>query len=62
MEFFSNEKKDNELPAEFKRINETLLNLNKFSFIQEMVDLISVKNDVTRKPKLPKGTRDFTPL
>ncbi len=62
MESFSNEKNENELASEFKRINNTLLNLSKFSIIQEMVDLISIKNDVTRKPKLPKGTRDFTPL
>ncbi len=62
MESFSNEKNDNELASEFKRINNTLLNLSKFSIIQEMIDLISIKNDITRKPKLPKGTRDFTPL
>lgn len=35
--------------------------LQNHEFLREVSELISAKNDERRKPKLPKGTRDFTP-
>jgi histidyl-tRNA synthetase len=58
--------KTTELPLDkidkkLEAFKQNFFSLNNQEFVQEVSALISAKNEERRKPKLPKGTRDFTP-
>lgn len=46
----------------FKNFHLNFFSINNRNLLKEISELIAAKNEERRKPKIPKGTRDFTPL
>lgn len=46
----------------FVDISKNYFSLNNAELLNQIEDLIAPRNEERRKPKIPKGTRDFNPL
>lgn len=53
---------DDKLVEVFTEISKNYFSLANGELLTQIEDLIAPRNEERRKPKIPKGTRDFNPL